>query len=174
MGLIKTSELPTPKTLEKLFLKVMGRLGYATDDPAGLRAIKPHPVLEGWKIVEVAVPFGMYLIRIRDQWGKSGGFTTIDLINVFGNELPLWRMDYWGSYEDDAIPVLKAGLAAAYTNEQFIGGRGVPIHPSPSGDMNYYNQPDMGSDFNRFSGMEGVLKRVPSETHRTHRGETCL
>ncbi len=93
-----------------------------------------------------------------DEWAinelskKSAGTTTV----WYGGQ-PVWFMSYSGFYPESSIKIVKQALLAEYCAKRFTGGRGPSIYRM--GDLEYYNEPNTGSSFERFSGREFVIDR---------------
>lgn len=71
---------------------------------------------------------------------------------------PVWRQEYSGFYEKDAIPFLKEALRMAYDDHLFLGGRGVLEFVK--NDLHYRNCPQSHQDFRNFDGIEGVYNEA--------------
>lgn len=104
--------------IEAEFLAAMNK-GYAAMDKPKKGAIVElpgsklvPPYTRGpWKVVD------FYLVSTLSQY--SGGMTIISYQGV-----PVWMMQYFGEYEEAAIPCLKAALRTAYAEKVFLNGRG--------------------------------------------------
>ncbi len=80
-----------------------------------------------WRVIDT--------YHVTQLSSRSGGTMIISY-----EEDPVWMMQYFGEYEEDAIPCLKAALRDAYTKKNFFGGRGPFefVH----GDFVYQNPPE--------------------------------
>lgn len=106
------------KQTEDVFFEAMDA-GYASEKkPNKTEVIE----LAGSKcITHVQLPWNVkdvYLVTPLSQ--SSGGMTVIEYEDV-----PVWMMQYVGSYDEEATPCLKAALRDAYTKRKFCGGRGT-------------------------------------------------
>ena len=78
-------------------------------------------------------------------------------------DIPVWMMQYFGEYDKEAIPCLKAALRVAYERKEFNGGRGPNLFRY--GGCVYRNFPDdVRSIPEYFSGSEEI--RGTSSTAR--------
>ncbi|MBI3957041.1 MAG: hypothetical protein HY340_03585 [Candidatus Kerfeldbacteria bacterium] len=88
-----------------------------------------------------------------DQWlyhptsGKGGGTTT-----MWDDGIPVWKMWYGGRCADEAVPIVRKALLAAYQSQRFVGGRGV--ERLEEARFTYVNHTDEPNQFDRFSGEE--------------------
>ena len=91
-----------------------------------------------WKVADP------YLVTPLSSY--SGGMTVISYEGV-----PVWMMQYFGQYFEEAIPCLKAALRACYGKSEFQGGRG-PERFMRNGYV--YENPDefFPKDFKLFRG----------------------
>ena len=103
-----------------------------------------------------AMPFregDFYLIDrycVNKKSLKSAGTTTI-----WYRDVPVWVMNYGGFYEESVIAFLKNALFDAYSEQEFVGGRG-PLSYSELEGLNYVNRPLLG-DFAKFEGREEIF-----------------
>jgi len=79
----------------------------------------------------------------------SGGTT-----HIWYKGVEVWMMQYFGKYEEVAIPCLKAALRDAYSRKEFRGGRG-PHTFKHTGFV--YRNPISQLDFEEFYGAEEIL-----------------
>ncbi len=137
-----------------VFLEAM-RAGYATSPKKGhiaeLPGSKTIVYSDGpWQVTDA------YIVTPLGAW--SGGTTLIS----YGG-IATWLMQYFGEYEEEAIPCLKAALQKSYgVMNEFIGGRG-PRHFAHDGYV-YRNEvsaprPLLIPDY--FRGEEEIRKRGP-------------
>lgn len=98
-------------------------------------------------------PLGKYLVT--DRWHFGLGRLSAGETLILQDGIPVWVMYYYGSYQEQAIPLLKTALTDTYRDKrEFVGGRG-PLFMVGS-DMSYQNVVDPGSTFERFSGRESI------------------
>lgn len=90
---------------------------------------------------------------VSDQSAYSYGQTIVGC-----NSTPIWLMQYWGMYAEEAIPTLKAALSLRYAQRMFTGGRGPSLFRSADNSLLYFN--DCNGDFFRFFGREGVCRTM--------------
>lgn len=74
------------------------------------------------------------------------------------NGTPVWAMSYFGRYDKEAIPCLKAALRQNYSNRIFFGGRGPEKFESDDG-LVYTNSLEFPGSFVFFSGREEIRSR---------------
>lgn len=79
----------------------------------------------------------------------SAGMTVL----LFRDE-PIWSMQYSGRYKPEALPLLHEALQAAYQQEQWHGGRGLPVYEREG--WHYTNHVDLPSSFFLFRGIERI------------------
>ncbi len=136
--------------LQRFFCKAMSE-GWASGNDG-----EPSKEVPGWTEIRFSGTLTGYPgLCLVDRWGtdralgRPSGHTII-----FEKDAPVWVMHYGiGSYESKALPVLKAALLKAYTQNFFNGGRGVKKFEL--GDFTYYNEVE-GAGFAKFSGKEWV------------------
>jgi hypothetical protein len=97
---------------------------------------------DGWRVLDT------YVVSPVSPF--SGG-TTI----IYYRDLPVWMMQYNGYYHDDAIPCLKAALAANYEQKVYNGGRGPESFEHEG--FHYFNAPMSNEFFGRTSGQETIF-----------------
>ena len=116
------------------------------------------PALPGYKVIYFK--FGDF--EVQDAYcttplnQKSAGFTTI-----WFKKIPVWTMNYGGSYPEYVIPFLKLALQETINENKFIGGRG-PFHFTHGNypGLSYTNQLTKGQRvFSDFSGKEWIFER---------------
>ena len=137
--------------------------GYASDVKKGtmseLPGSKMIPYACGsWEAVDT------YLVT--PLCNRSGGMTVISY-----EEIPVWMMSYFGEYDKEAIPCLKAALRHLYERENFYGWRGPDIFRH--GGFTYRNSPDNTSSMpDHFTGIEEVcgIDGTVKGWHRYHGG----
>jgi len=104
-----------------------------------------------------AIPFRDGDLYLLDRYcvvpnsTKSAGTTTI-----WYKDVPVWVMNYGGSYEESAIKFLKSMLRMAYDSGIFCGGRGSRLGTDSLRDLVYFNRPRL-NDFAKFDGMEQIF-----------------
>lgn len=132
------------KETKSFFFRAM-REGYAKE---GQVKVTP-PDFPGCKVIT----FEEGDFKLEDRYfvtgysNKSYGTTTI----WYKGQI-VWMMQYLGEYKEDAIPFLKEVLIAAYTIDQFVGGRGPMDYRR--GTLSYVNTGAGG--FERFEGKEEI------------------
>ncbi len=87
---------------------------------------------------------------VTPQSSFSGGMTT-----EWFHDIPVWMMQYFGSYDDDAIPCLKAALKMNYEQRLFFGGRGPEFFTLDG--YTYVNNVTENDFFGRSSGEERIF-----------------
>ncbi|MBI2025431.1 hypothetical protein HYT04_01430 [Candidatus Kaiserbacteria bacterium] len=112
-----------------------------------------------------------YLVTPMSSY--SGGMTVI-----LYERMPVWMMQYYGSYPAEAIPCLKAALRETYSKRQFFGGRGPTNHFS-FGEFYYLNEIDDGyrnqrDHFKLFAGSEWVGHRNAKVGWHMYKGGLML
>jgi hypothetical protein len=134
------------KTIEeraqKFFFKGM-LAGYASGTETS-----PHPTLPGWKQFICTDN----IFTLIDSWCDKSGYTQILYMGTL-----IWVMHYEGTYtkEDGVIQLLKAALHDAYSNGNFMGGRG-PKTFTLDGLKKYINT-WRGFGFRKFAGEELIF-----------------
>lgn len=100
---------------------------------------------------------------------RSGGMTVISYEGVL-----VWMMQYFGEYNEVAIPCLKAALRDAYAAKEFIGGRGTNRFQYQG--FTYCNNPVL-MQFELFFGRETVYETRagsrPAGWHSYQGGKMC-
>jgi len=130
----------------KAFFFQAMREGYAKEG----QTKETPPEIPGCKVIT----FAQGDFRLEDRYfvagysDKSYGTTTI----WYRDEV-VWMMQYFGKYEEEAIPFLKEALMAAYEIDQFAGGRGPEEYRR--GTLSYVNTVQL-SQFERFEGKEEI------------------
>lgn len=117
---------------------------------------------------------------LRDNWTqtpdspKSSGMTVI--YKQFNAEyIPIWAMNYWGSYERTEIPLLKLALRNGInftrnrTAVSFLGCRGPVMFKEATGQRKYLNKVDSGSRFENFSGEEMIVEAASNNILGSHK-----
>ncbi|MDO8492103.1 MAG: DUF5680 domain-containing protein [bacterium] len=83
---------------------------------------------------------------------KSAGTTTIWFC-----DRPIWFMNYRDSYREEHVPLLKSALKRAYSQADFVGGRGQRTFQDKSAEnLLYINNVESGSTFENFKGHEFI------------------
>ena len=167
--LLETLELKQKfvSEMQEVFFRAMNTGYAATEKPKkstiaelpGSKLIPPY-IRGPWKVTDVyhVMPFSTV----------SGGTTMIS-----HEEVPVWMMQYFGKYEKDAIPCLKAALRDAYSKKIFYGGRGEGLFLQ--GEFPYWNTPSP-IRFEEFAGDEHVTRQTEKSgtfvlgRHRYHGG----
>jgi hypothetical protein len=101
---------------EAFFLAMMA--GYASVARVEKRTILELP---GSKMIRFE--YGRYTI-IDTWWTVPDSPYSFGQTIIYRDDIPVWVMQYQGDYAEDAIPFLKEALREAYSNRNFIGGRG--------------------------------------------------
>lgn len=140
------ANMPSLNEVKAFFFKGMV-LGWA-----GGGKYKPASGIPGYKVFDYELgDFRLFDFYTNPNNYKSSGWTAICF-----NDTVVWTMGYQGKYEEQAIPVVKHALLAAYANELFLGGRG-PENFEENGLL-YLNHCDgRQNDPAYFNGMEQVL-----------------
>lgn len=133
---------------EAVFFEAMNA-GYAAEEKpkkttiaelAGSKFVEPY-VRQPWIVKDV------YLATPLSDF--SGGMTVIEYEGV-----PIWMMQYFGHYYEEAISCLKAALRQTYSERHFVGGRG-PAHFVHESYI-YENPEILSQDFKLFRGDEFI------------------
>ena len=149
------------QTIEQFFFEAM-KSGWAMPVPK-----VPIPSLPGSK----SIPFRIGEYSLLDYYfvapgsDSSYGTTVIWIANR-----PVWVMHYGGWYKKEVIPFLKAALRMAYSQNQFIGGRGPQRYKNCHYPFLYCN--DVGwiqCTFENFHGLEYVLDQTQIQRLGEHR-----
>lgn len=155
-----------PKIVEEMFFAAMLG-GYAS-------GLKPGKILQPVNVLK----HGHYHNYVSDLWmvidewfisdhsDFSWGSTTI----FYGGN-PIWAMQYFGRYSNEATNHLKAALRHQYQRRKFLGGRGP--RQFDYGSFQYANDVGEGSTFEDFHGHEAILSTdlsLRGGWHRYHGG----
>ena len=93
--------------------------------------------------------------RVVDVWFTAPGSSySFGQTIIWYRNIPVWVMSYHGTYQDFAIPFLKAALRNAYDKNVFCGGRGSS--PFLADGFQYNNRVDC-YDWRDFRGREEVF-----------------
>jgi len=84
----------------------------------------------------------------------SFGTTTIWYQGV-----PVWMMQYRGSYTKEMIPFLKRALMTAYAKQEFFGGRGPDMYTEGGNNDLFYVNRIAKNDWQDFKGREEIINR---------------
>lgn len=102
--------------MQDIFFEAMNA-GYAADAPKkqSISWLPDNKTIEykrgPWRAVDT--------YHVTKLGPRSGGTTIISY-----EETPVWMMQYFGEYEEEAIPCLKAALRSTYSRKEFWAGRG--------------------------------------------------
>ncbi|MDP1707049.1 MAG: DUF5680 domain-containing protein [bacterium] len=149
--------------MQGIFFEAMNA-GYAAEDKSKKGSIAELP---GSKTITYAkdpwVVLDVYQVTPISSF--SGGTT-----HILYECVPVWMMQYFGMYHEDAIPFLKAALRHNYESSEFLGGRGPGIFIRDG--WGYSNHSFIGSSFAKFSGYEYIWSpdNEPKGWHNYHGG----
>jgi hypothetical protein len=101
--------------------------------------------------------------KVVDQWdvtldtGCFGGRTVIYCLATT-LWVPVWQMNYQGSYPLEVVPLVESALVRAYSQRQFFGGRGETGHwvSGNSALAPYVYRNGHAGNFKNFTGRETV------------------
>jgi len=152
--------------MEKAFLDGMAR-GWA----GGAKSVRS---IEFSGLEVIKVESGKFLITDAFYFNEVGhgfGFTIIAHTKI-GLGVPLWRMNYEGTYPKSVSDFLKESLRYTYLDETFFGGRGISGYKK--NDLVYKNDPVL-KPFENFRGMERIVSVSGLELGWHHyRGKSLL
>ena len=142
--------MPTLAEVQDVFFR-SGREGWA----AGVKALQfPMSFLPGAKVI----------LWSDGPWQVADAYLTNSLssrsfgiMSISYDGHPQWTMSYGGEYAEEAIPILKKALLAAYENNLFYGGRGALFYYRYYGEgaLLYENRPKR-NEFSLFDGREEI------------------
>jgi len=157
-------EMPTPDEMKNFFFEGMAG-GYA----AGEKAATDTP-FTNWKTHDYHAKSKLWFLS--DSWHAapdshmSNGYTTIS-VHAGGGWRTVWQMQYWGWYEEQAIPLLLEALHATYTKGIFLGGRGPAV--LTQNGLQYRNETTAhNNQFIQFEGSEKIIRIGNEELLGTH------
>lgn len=138
--------LPSIEEIKEVFFK-SGISGWAGDiEPVEISGL-PGSHLIGWSC-------GPW--QVSDiYWTTTGFLHSCGTTVICHDGQPVWQMQYHGWYKEEAIPLLKEALLAAYQSGEFIGGRGLLLRKNK---MLYRNSPTPNGSFQKFDGMECIAR----------------
>ncbi|MBI2003669.1 MAG: hypothetical protein HYS78_01695 [Parcubacteria group bacterium] len=149
------------QTAEQFFFEAM-KGGWAMPVP------KSHiPALPGSK----SIPFRIGEYTLLDYYFVApGSDSSYGTTVIWVTERPFWVMHYGGWYKKEAIPFLKAALRQAYSQNQFVGGRGPNSYHEKGHPFWYRNHiENFANSFARFHGFEDVVNTENDEVLGEHR-----
>jgi hypothetical protein len=162
--LVKTSQFLAE--IKGAFFEGMN-VGYVADKP------KKNTITE--------LPGSKMVLYVSGPWKLTDVYHVTPLSSMSGGtiviayeDVPVWMMQYFGQYYEEAIPCLKAALRQAYSNCHFIGGRGP--HHFVFKEYIYKNSEDIfPQDFKLFRGEEKVHDKsgIIFGRHLYHGGLMC-
>ena len=150
-----------PAIIENIFFDAMSE-GFANPETHA----KTVSTKEGWRKAE----YYMEQWAVVDEWQITphSDFSIGSTLVRF-DHVPVWGMQYWGRYEQNAIPFLKTALVEEYGKRRFTGGRG-PV-TFTAGDLHYANDV-LENGFCEFRGYEMIATSDSTRLgfHRYHGG----
>lgn len=129
--------------IPRVFFAAMRRKHTETERERTAAELGPEVLFEacGFKVLCLVMSVGRY---------------QFDRVVILYDNVPVWTMSSEGWCREDAVPFLENTLMKAYSQRDFVGGRGPRTVLDTSG-MFYENSVETSSSWRRFSGREEIV-----------------